>query len=101
MVKLTNGSSATRNYEEISNTIFVLQQRLSEYKNHLDFISADIYKKFQLLRSDYENNLIGRDILLQFMTPLKKFIFEMTEDVSEKLHLGEILDYLKQENLIN
>lgn len=102
MIIYKNGARRTAPYEELRNNVSVLFSRTAEYRNHLNFICADIHRKFELLRNDYENGLIDKDVLKEFTLPLKKIIANenYVDSLFTKLQKHEIVAFLKKHKLL-
>ena len=101
MIRLTNGRNCTMAYEEMALTLSVLHEREDTYRNHIKLICANVYGQFQMLRSDFEHGTINKGILIEFITPLKEFVLNLTEEANPALHRDEIVDFMNKENLIN
>jgi hypothetical protein len=89
------GVSTRRDYEELGHNLFYLQQKSTEYRNHLAVLSEDTFKKFKLLKEDYEAKFIDTDTYRRFLIPFKSFFESNDLSYSAELQPKVILEAIK------
>lgn len=90
MIRFANGSQGTKAYEEMGLYVQNFEVRAIEYRNHLNFIGKDIFKKFLELKEDHDSGLISTGVYMDFLKPLKDLLERDDIDFPSGLQSEEI-----------